>query len=69
MATLGFIGCAIFLLYLLGACVVGFFAVSFGIGMGGGKRIEYLFPLVGLCLDVYLWTLLLPHCPFTISML
>lgn len=69
MAILGFIACAIFLLWLLAMSVFGFVAVSFGIGMGGGKRIEYLFPLAGLCLDVYLWTLLLPHCPFTISML
>lgn len=65
MAILGFVVGVIFLIYLLFASVAGIYVIS----CFGGNTSNYIFPLLLLCFDIYLWTVLITHSPFTITLL
>ena len=69
MAILGFILCFGVLAYVLLASCVGIFGVGFAIGMGGGKQWQYIFPVVVLVVDLYLFWLLFQNSPFKITLI
>lgn len=67
MEIIGFVLCAAILAYWFCASVVGVCMVNFAIQMGGGKDWQYIFPFASLVLNVYLWSVLLQHSPFTVT--